>query len=362
MKQSLTLSLLAAFLLATSGVFAEVDQEKSQTIQKSTDEAYLIQTLENIGDSEDDIYYGNIACKRLAVYGTDAAIPTLVKMLASEKQNFNARFALEAMPGDAVNPVLEKAAQELSGYCLVGVIDTLGVRKDANAVAIFKDILASNKDVKVTKAIYAALGSIANDDAIAILLEEAKTIADRAPITVNKYDENTLLAAGLADAILDCADACEIAGNTDKAIELFDAVINPAFPVFNQKAGSYRGLLARDAAAVELLISKMKSEKCCCFVSGLKSIREYSDNASESIVKALVDVLPELSEDRQVLVIRALGDRCDEVSQKLTFPVLDKAITSGSNAVKIAAMRALVHVANVDIKRAAQLCADFAET
>src|SRR5690554_1042916 len=124
MRTKLFLALLTGAVLALAANVASA--QSWQELQTSTDEAALIEAITDVGDTPEDIHNTNVACKRLAIYGTEKSIPALVAMLPNEKLNFNARFALEAMPFDAVDEALLKAAKELEGTCLVGVINTIG--------------------------------------------------------------------------------------------------------------------------------------------------------------------------------------------------------------------------------------------
>ncbi|HVW37964.1 MAG TPA: hypothetical protein VHB99_11690, partial [Pirellulales bacterium] len=62
-----------------------------------------------------------LACKRLAVYGSSAAVGELAKLLFDEELASWARIALEAIPGEAADEALRKAQDGLQGKLLVGV-------------------------------------------------------------------------------------------------------------------------------------------------------------------------------------------------------------------------------------------------
>ncbi len=318
--------------------YAQIDPQQMKTLLETRDEALLIQTLEKPGDAPEDIFAKNLACKRLAVLGSDAAIASLVKLLPDQKQNFNARFALEAMPGKKVDEALHKAAVELKGNCAAGVIASIGNRRDASGVAVLKGLLDKNPEPVVKKAVFSALGFIANDEAAAILLAASK----------GPKDANFVVWAGLADAMLDAAESFEVKGNTAKALELYDAVVIPSFPVFAQKAGAYHGLLARKGTAAATLVEKLQSPKKCCFSGGLKTVREYAAADSEAICKAVIAVVPKLDDVRKGLVLRALADRGDAASRKLVLPVLIEQGKSGSDVVKKAVIQGFKRAAASD--------------
>src|SRR3982750_2137486 len=66
-----------------------------------------------------------LACKYLSVYGSDAAVAELAKLLANERLASWARTALEAIPGATSDEALRKASESLEGNLLVGVINSI---------------------------------------------------------------------------------------------------------------------------------------------------------------------------------------------------------------------------------------------
>ena len=220
MRTNLILALLTSAVLAFSANVANA--QAWQELQTSTDEAALIAAVEKPGDSPEDIHDKNVAVKRLSIYGTPKAIPALVASLSNEKLNFNARFALEAMPFDEVDAALAAATKELQGACLVGVIDTIGVRAKADSVAVLKAI--SLDDPAVQKAVYAACGMIGTDEAVDFLVSEANT----KDLGAMEY----YALKGLGDAILDVAQDREQSGDVAKALELYALVSGKSFPKY----------------------------------------------------------------------------------------------------------------------------------
>src|SRR5438128_1251372 len=74
-----------------------------------------------------------IACKQLAVWGSKDAVPTIAPLLEDKELTSWARIALEAIPGPEADQALRDALSKTQGRTLVGVINSLGVRKDAQA-------------------------------------------------------------------------------------------------------------------------------------------------------------------------------------------------------------------------------------
>ena len=75
-----------------------------------------------------------VTCKRLAIFGSKAAVPALAPLLADKDLASWARIALEAIPGPEADEALRKAVGSLKGNLLIGAINSIGVRRDAKAV------------------------------------------------------------------------------------------------------------------------------------------------------------------------------------------------------------------------------------
>lgn len=340
----LSLFFIGATVIAPFNASAEIDQVKKNEILNATDQAVLLETLQAPGVSEDDIFMKGIACRRLTVIGNADAVPTLAKMLASENEqvSYFARYTLEMLPFESVNPVLLDAAKNLTvKNNRLGAILSLGVRGCAEAVPALKDMVKNPKTTCDKKTAYAALGMIATEEAANFLMECAKNTSESEIYALRKQ---------LADAMLDAAQSFEKAGNLAKATQIYDAVVVPCFPVYAQKAGAYHGLLTRKAQGAEILVSKLHSPKECCLTGGVKTIREYADEDGVVITKTSLDELAKLSADRKVLVIRAVGDRQDVESQKLVFPILKQLCMAADTEaeVKIAAIQALKKVGQLN--------------
>ncbi len=328
MKKLFTTSLILAAVALFSVVGASA--QDLQALVTADNEAVLIEAISKAGDAPEDILVKNVACKRLAVIGTEKAIPALADMLANEKLNFNARFALEAMPLEAADAALAKAAQELDGVCLVGVIDTIGVRGKVESVELLKGIGDKTADAAVKKAVYAALGAIATDAAADYLVAQAADIAKA----------ELLLQRGLGDAILEVAQKREAAGDKAAAIKLYAVAQGEGFPSFVQDAGFYRTVLCSDASVAATVVETIKGDNASKADVALKTVREVAPEVGVAVAKALVAAFDQYGEDKQVLIARALGDRKDDESRAIAYDQLEKIVTGDSIALKIAAAQA----------------------
>ncbi len=97
----------------------------------SSDSAALVGILEDQGSSE---FAKAKACQRLAVVGEESAVPAVAKLLGDPRLSHYARTALEPMPGAAADRALRAALQAVGGGLLVGVINSIGVRRDPQAL------------------------------------------------------------------------------------------------------------------------------------------------------------------------------------------------------------------------------------
>ncbi|NMD34444.1 MAG: hypothetical protein GYA73_01050, partial [Planctomycetes bacterium] len=88
-----------------------------------------------------------ITCKRLVLYGTKEAVPALAALLPDAELTSWARIALEAIPGPEADAALREAAGKVAGLPLVGIVNSIGVRRDAAAVDTLAGLLA-NDDVE----------------------------------------------------------------------------------------------------------------------------------------------------------------------------------------------------------------------
>jgi len=99
------------------------------------------------------------ACQRLAVVGDASAVPALRPLLSDPVLSHYARTALEPMPGKQVDEALRAALANLQGRLLIGVISSIGKRRDPEAIVALER-LRRGDDVEVSRAASVALGHI----------------------------------------------------------------------------------------------------------------------------------------------------------------------------------------------------------
>ena len=101
-------------------------------------EAKLIAVLKSGATQEEKA----AACRQLARVATKQSVPALASLLGDEKLSHMARYALETIPDPSVDDALRDALGKLKGRPLLGVIGSLGVRRDAKAVDAIAKLLS----------------------------------------------------------------------------------------------------------------------------------------------------------------------------------------------------------------------------
>jgi len=107
-------------------------------------------------------------CRKLAIVGTAASVPVLAPRLASKEHAHMARFALERIATPEAGRALRDSLPTISGNLKIGVISSLGARRDAEAVAPLGALL-KNGDPTVARAAALALGTIGTAEAVNML-------------------------------------------------------------------------------------------------------------------------------------------------------------------------------------------------
>jgi len=309
-------------VLATVLLFAGAIGSFAQTVPPATkeQEAKLIAVLTSDASQKEKVD----ACRQLAVIGTKDAVAPLAALLADEKLSHMARYALEPIPDPAVDEALRDALGKLKGRPLVGVIISLGVRRDAKAVpALGKMLRESNADA--AQAAARALGSI-GDAAAAKTLQVALLNAPAA----NKL--------AFCEGLLRCAEALAAKGQRDKAIAIYDQLRSLKEP-HQARTGAVRGaILARGKEGPALLREYLRSDDYILFSAAVQAALALPrDTVVTEVLTAEITKLPA---DNQILVIQTLGKRADPA----VLPTLFAVAKSGEKSVRLAAIRAMPQI------------------
>lgn len=202
---------------------AIIASQKDAAVQKEV-EAGLIAVLKSDAPRDAKDY----ACRKLMIVGTAAAVSALAELLPQEKHSHMARFALERIPANEAAAALRDGLAKTNGKLKVGVIASLGARRDAASVAALSALL-TDTDEQIVRAAATALGDIATAEA-------AKALADLKPA-------GAAAKSAAIDARLACAEALLAAGNKAEALAIYKSFATGEQPKHIKLAGT-RGMLA----------------------------------------------------------------------------------------------------------------------
>jgi len=264
------------------------------------------------------------ACRQLVRIGTKDAVPALAALLGDEKLSHMARYALEPIPDPAVDEALRDALGKLKGRPLVGVIGSIGVRRDVKATGALAKLL-HDADADVAQGAARALGSIGTPAA-----------ADALDGALAKVPKANQLA--FCEGLLRCAEALAAKGQREKAVAIYDRLRSLPKAPHQVRAGGLRGaVLTRGEAGVPLLVQAIRGDD---FVLVAAAARTAMELPGAEVTKALANELGKLPPDKQILLTQTLGKRADAGA----LPALFALAKSGDKNVRIAAIRALPEI------------------
>ncbi|MEZ5402164.1 MAG: hypothetical protein R2729_20995 [Bryobacteraceae bacterium] len=110
-------------------------------------------------DSQATVYAKAKACQQLAITGGREAVAALEPLLSDARLSHYARFALEPNTDPSAAAALRKALGTLKGPLLIGVVNSLGVRRDRGAIETLAKMVYS-EDAALARAANAALARI----------------------------------------------------------------------------------------------------------------------------------------------------------------------------------------------------------
>jgi type 1 glutamine amidotransferase/HEAT repeat protein len=275
------------------------------------------------------------ACQQLRTLGSAAQVPLLVAMLNNPETVEMARGTLQSIPGEESLAALREALKMLKGREQLGVVNSLGLRRDAkSAGAIAK--LAGDGDALLAATAIEALGKIGTAEAAEALLKA------QAPAKGE---------GALQDAQLRCAELLAAANDNAGAAALYQQIWSSQRPGLWRLAG-LSGLVkvAKDKAA-PLVLEALGSNDAAFQAAAVRLTR---DLPGEKITAALVERLGKMDVAGQVLLVGVLGERGD----KSAFEAVAKLADAQDANVRVAAITALASLGDAaTAERLAKLAA-----
>jgi HEAT repeat protein len=304
---------LAMLLAASLTCAAAAAESQSAAAEK---ERGLISTLQSSAPAAEKA----ITCKQLAIYGSKDAVPALALLLSDKELASWARIALEAIPGPAADEALREAMGKVQGRLLVGVINSIAVRRDPKAVSgLVKKLKDADPDVASAAAV--ALGRIGGAEAAKALSQALP----KAPAAVRP---------AIAQGCILCAEKLLAQGKAGDAAKLYDTVRAANVPKQRQLEAIRGAILARQSSGLPLLLEQLRSPDKALFGIGLTTARELPGRA---VTEALAAELPRTSPERQPFLLLAVADRSDDA----VMPAVIAAAGSGSQKLRLTAIGVL---------------------
>jgi type 1 glutamine amidotransferase len=153
------------------------------------------------------------ACRQLSLIGSGAEAPLLATLLGDEDMGYYARLALERIPGPEDEAALLKALWTSADGVRVGIINSLAVRRSAEAVPELSK-LAVDSDAATAGACLDALGQIGGDQAASALLAADGKIPTR-------------LKPRWSLALLSCTEGIVASSPTQQASAILEKLMGP---------------------------------------------------------------------------------------------------------------------------------------
>ncbi|HEY2841283.1 MAG TPA: HEAT repeat domain-containing protein [Pirellulales bacterium] len=268
-----------------------------------------------------------LACKQLAIHGSKSAVPELEKLLADKDLASWARIALEAIPDPAADKALRSALPNVQGLLAVGVVNSIGVRRDAEAVDALSGRL-KDTDAQVAAAAAVALGRVGNPAATKTLRQSLTT----APVSVR---------SAVAEGCVLCAERLMAEGKNKEAAEIYDEVRKADVPKPRKLEATRGAILARKTDGIPLLIEQLRSSDIKMAQIGLTAAREL---AGREVADALAAEMAQAKPDRAALILYALADRSDAV----VSPAVLAAAKTGAKETRVAAIGLIGRAGSAD--------------
>ncbi len=309
-RQVIGIAVVCAVMLAGGLTTAAWAQDKPA-------EAELIATLKS---GEADWAAKHTACRMLRQVGTTASVPALAALLGDEKLSHAARYALEGMPFPEVDATLRNALGTTQGLQKMGMVISLGVRRDGKAVGLLVPLMKS-EDTALACAAAASLGRIGTPDAVTALRGALKG----AP---------KVCAVAIMEGLLAASQQCTDAGQGQLAVPVLTDLVKAGQPM-HIRLGAFRGLAFAQPAGTQAQLTKA--------LSGTEPLlRDLAaqlvvETSTGDVTRAYAAGLKNLPAGGQEALIRALASLKDPAARS----AVAAALQSGDRNVKLAAVKAL---------------------
>ena len=288
-----------------------------QAQETALDEAALIGVLQSDAAWAEK----QAACRGLQRVGTETSIPILAALLTDETMSHMARYALEMMPYPAVDEALREALPKAAGMPKTGIVISMGVRRDAQAVPLLIPLL-KDADLELVRAAAGALGRIATPGAI----EALSAMHGASPEAV---------LPAVAEGLFSAAQRLCAQGKREEAVPIYEDLLGEDWPM-SVRMGAYRGrAYVRPEQTSSLVLIAMLGHEPAVYRGIAAQI--IAETTGEKETKFYAEALTRVPVEGQVALLRGLAGRGDRAAR----PGVAAALGSPDKQVKLAAMKAL---------------------
>jgi HEAT repeat protein len=238
------------------------------------------------------------ACVLLQRIGTADAVPALASLLTDEHLSHAARHALESMPFPEAATALRAALSTTSGLTRVGIVNSIGQRRDRIAVNDLAKLLSS-PDTAVAAAAASALGRIGGREPTEVL-GAARRAADEP------------FRSSLLDGLLSSAHSLLDENDPATARAVFLDLSQSDLPS-HVRTAAFRGLLrASDPAqTLDLITSALEGRDAAAQTAALSLVPELQGS---DLTVGLANLLPAVDPAIQLALLHILGQRRDTIA------------------------------------------------
>lgn len=294
------------------------------SVATAADEAALITVLK----SDAGQFEKATACRELSRIASAQAVPALAALLTDAQLAHMARYALETIPDPAASQALRDSLAKVDGRLLIGVMGSLGVRRDADAVEpLARRLSSAEQDVAQAAArALGQIGTVAAADALQAALNQAPAAIQPA----------------LCEGLFRCAETLAAEGQAGVSLAIFDRLRTLTTAARPIRVAALRGaILGRQNEGIALLLEALRGTDRPLTAAAVRTAMEMPGG---QVTAALAAELPKLPADKQQLIIGALGQRGDAAAGPA---LLDIAI-HGEPAVRLAAIRNLTRLGDAN--------------
>ncbi len=259
-------------------------------------------------------------CEQLSLWGSKQAVPVLKKMLSDSTTAEMARFALERIADPAAGQVLREALTKAFGKSRVGIINTLGQRRDIQAVVLLGKFVTA-ADPLIAAAAIKALGKIGGEEAAKILARAQSQLSGD-------------LQALAGDAYLNCAEQFFAHGEKEKAASIYAQLNSPKFTAPIRYAAMRGMTRTRDGHVAEFILQSLQAVDAA--TQNLAASLAHEIPLSESVT-GIAEILPKLTPANQAKILTSFAERQDAAARQAVMA----AAQSPHAEVREAALQAL---------------------